>query len=121
MNKKMKLFVKRLSFGFFAGMLSSAAGMGGGLIIVPYLKRAGFSQKLSQKTAVATVLPIAAVSAAFYILKGYVKPTDFLPLLPGGILGAYLGVKLLNRINETVLRILFGAFLLYGGVRLVLR
>ena len=121
MGKNKKDILKRLLFGLISGAVSAAAGMGGGLIIVPYLKKNGLSQKTAQKSAVAAILPISALSAAFYIFKGFVMPDSLLLLLPVGVIGAAVGIILLDKIPENILKILFSGFMIYGGVRLLLR
>ncbi len=118
MKKSAKQAVKGLFFGFLTGFLSAAAGAGGGMITVPYLKSRGFSQKAAQQNAVAVILPLAALSAAFYIFRGYVAPKDALMFMPAGLFGAAAGVYLIDRIPSVWLKIIFGAFMIWAGWRL---
>ena len=118
MKKTDKNTLKKLFFGFITGVLSGAAGAGGGMITVPFLKKSGFSQRAAQQNAVAVILPLTAVSASFYILKGYVTFSQSVIYMPAGLLGAAAGAYLINRVSAVWLKIIFGAFMLYAGWRL---
>ena len=85
------------------------------------LKAGGLPQKKAHATSLAVILPLAAVSAAFYLLDGALSFEEAVPYLPGGFLGACAGALLMKRIPSGVLRRVFGALLLVAGVRLLLR
>ena len=120
MKKHKKQGIKDIFFGFLTGLLSAAAGAGGGMITVPYLKSRGFSQKAAQQNAVAVILPLCAFSASLYILKGYVTLKQSLVFMPAGLAGAAAGVCLLNSISPVWLKIIFGGFMVWAGCRLCL-
>ena len=113
--------IKNGIFGAIGGILSAACGAGGGMIIVPYLKKNGFSQKAASRAAVACILPISAISAAAYILNGFVQIKDCLQFIPAGLAGAFLGSIIINKISPLWLKIIFGGFMIYAGTRLILR
>ena len=121
MKKTAKDTARGLAFGFLCGLLSGAAGAGGGMIAVPYLKSRGFSQKAAQQNAVAAILPLSAISASFYIFKGYVTVAQSLIFMPAGLLGAAAGVYIIKRISPAALKILFGGFMIWAGWRLAFR
>ena len=87
----------------------------------PLLKAGGLPEKKAHATSLAVILPLAAVSAAFYLLDGALSFREAVPYLPGGFLGACAGALLMKRIPSGVLRRVFGALLLIAGVRLLLR
>ena len=107
--------------GAACGLLNGLFGAGGGMAAVPLLKAGGLPQKKAHATSLAVILPLAAVSAAFYLLDGALSFREAVPYLPGGFLGACAGALLMKRIPSGVLRRVFGALLLIGGVRLLLR
>ena len=107
--------------GAACGLLNGLFGAGGGMAAVPLLKAGGLPQKKAHATSLAVILPLAAVSAALYLLDGALSFREAVPYLPGGFLGACAGALLMKRIPSGVLRRVFGALLLVAGVRLLLR
>ena len=120
MKRSLKNALKNAAAGIFIGVVNGAFGAGGGMLAVPYLKKQGLSQKAAQSNAVAVILPITVFSAAVYAFKGYAKFCDCLIFIPTGLLGAFLGTVIIRRISPTVLRIVFGAFMIYAGIRTVM-
>ncbi len=107
--------------GLLIGGINGLLGAGGGMIAVPMLKKAGLEQKEAHANAVAVILPITVLSAVLYIIKGYVGIPDALPYVPTGIIGSVLGTMILKKISPVWLKRIFGAFMVYAGVRLLLK
>lgn len=104
-----------------AGLINGLLGSGGGMIAVPTLESSGVKANRAHATSVAVMLPLSAVSAAFYLWGGSVSPTEALPYIPGGAVGALIGVALLRRVKPALLRRIFGGVAVYSGIRLLLR
>lgn len=107
--------------GLAVGIVNGLLGAGGGMIAVPLLKKLGLDQKQAHANAVAVILPITLLSAALYLIKGYVGLSDCLIFIPGGLLGSLIGTYCLKKISSRLLKLLFGGFMIYAGVRLLLR
>ena len=107
--------------GFLIGIVNGLLGAGGGMIAVPLLKKLGLEQKEAHACAVAVILPISLVSAAFYIINDYVNLNDAIIYIPAGLLGAVLGTYCLKKISPYWLKRIFGGFMIYAGVRLLLK
>ena len=125
MVKQMKLF-KKINFktvfsGIAIGVVNGLMGAGGGMLAVPILKKAGFDQRKAQANAIAVILPISIVSCVMYLIRGNVQISDALPFLPGGILGAVIGTFLLSKLPTKLLKKIFAAFMIWAGVRLLMR
>lgn len=106
--------------GAAAGLINGLFGGGGGMVLLPVLRRSGLPTKTSFATCVAVIFPLCAVSAAVYLLR---TPFDWLAALPylaGGAIGGALGGKLFRSLAGVWLRRLFALFMLYGGVRYLL-
>ena len=73
------------------GIVNGLLGAGGGMIAVPLLKKLGLSQKQAHANAVAVILPITVLSAALYLIKGYVSLADSFVFIPGGLVGSLIG------------------------------
>lgn len=117
MNEK----IKKLSGGAVIGLINGLLGAGGGMLAVPFLNKLGLSAKKAHATSIAIILPVSVISATAYLIRGDVKLADAgIYLLPGAG-GALLGALLLGRIPDKWLRRLFGIFMIWAGVRLLLR
>lgn len=119
MRKKFGLMTAATGLGI--GIVNGLLGAGGGMIAVPILKKMGLSQKEAHANAVAVILPICVLSAVLYITKDYVNLSDALVYIPTGLLGAVLGTYCLRKISPLWLKRIFGAFMVYAGIRLLLK
>ena len=104
-----------------AGLINGLLGSGGGMLAVPALERSGVEANRAHATSVAVMLPLSAVSAFFYLRSGGVSIRDALPYIPGGIVGALMGVMLLRRVKPGLLRKIFGGLAVYSGMRILLK
>lgn len=88
---------------------------------VPVLKNAGLSQNKAHANAVAVILPITVVSAGLYLFKGYVTISHALPYIPFGVVGSFIGAAVLKKISPAFLKKIFAAFMIYAGIRLLIK
>lgn len=114
------------------GFLSSWLGIGGGSFFVPALTRFGLPLRQAIGTSSGLGLAIALPGALGYVLGGLTVPdrpigTLGFVHLPAALLLAAsaaalapLGARLAHRVPVAALRRLFGVFLLFVGVRLLL-
>lgn len=117
----MKMNMRLAVTGLLGGLANGLFGAGGGLFLVPLLIRwAKLDTKKAFATSVSIVLPLSIVSAIIYYLKGAVNITEALPYLIGGFLGGMLSGRLFRHIPVTILRKIFGLFIIYGGIRAIL-
>ena len=105
--------------GFGAGVINGLLGAGGGMVVVPLLSALGVRGKKSHATALMVIVPLSLVSAVLYLVQGRVTVMDALPWLPGSLLGAYLGSRLMPKISTGWLKLVFGGLMLWGGIRLL--
>lgn len=103
--------------GFVAGLICGLLGAGGGLLLLPALRRRGLTTTRCHATMLAVTVPLAVLCGTFYLLQGHVAFSQLLPYLPGGAVGAVVGSFLLPRIRPRLLRMAFALFLLYSGLR----
>lgn len=120
-NSNFKKNLKLSSFGVLVGTVNGLFGAGGGMLAVPLLRRTGLEGKSAHSNAIAVIVPITILSAVIYIYKGSVKLSDALIYLPTGVLGAYLGTLCLKKISTVWLKRIFGGFMVYAGIRLLLK
>ena len=104
--------------GAAAGLCNGFFGGGGGSVLVPLLT--GFcalEQRKAFATSVAVILPLCALSAGIYLLRGGLDLMTALPYLVGGALGGWAGGRWFRGVKVNWLKRAFGLLLLYGGVR----
>lgn len=77
-------------------------------------------EKRAFATSVAVVFLLSPVSLVVFWLNGGMDWHGVWPYLVGGAAGGLLSGFLFRKASATMLRRLFGALLLYGGVRAVL-
>jgi uncharacterized protein len=106
--------------GAFTGFLSGMMGVGGATIMVPAMVLlAGFSQHLAQGTSLLVMVPVGGVGAFTHWKLGNVATGILFGLVPGIILGAFLGGHIANFIPDTPLRLAFIAAITFMGIRYV--
>lgn len=110
----------RLS-GAAGGLVNGCFGGGGGMVLLPLLAK---WQKLKPKhafaTCVAVMFPACCASTAVYFFQVRPGIGAVVPYLAGGVVGGLIGGLTFGKVPVKLLKILFGLFLLYGGVRYLL-
>lgn len=102
--------------GAFAGVIGGLFGVGGGLVVVPVLSTVFAWQALAPEqtmhmalgTSLTTIIATAASSTLAHHRRGSVDWRIFLLLVPGIIVGTWLGGALADQLGSTDLRIGFG-------------
>jgi uncharacterized protein len=113
MSRAMRLDPKLLAIGLGGGLLSGLLGVGGGIVMVPLLVLwAGYAQREAHATSLGAIIPISIAGIATYGIAGEVRWWDALALAAGSILGARIGAGWLARIDERLLKMVFGVFLI---------
>ncbi|MBE6818330.1 MAG: sulfite exporter TauE/SafE family protein [Ruminococcaceae bacterium] len=110
---------KQIVTGIIIGGINALLGAGGGLVTVPYLTTQGLSQQQAQATSTFVILPLTVLSTLLYRHQNLFSFQEAWVFLPGGVLGAVLGGIFLNKIPAKPLKLIFSAFMLYAGVRLL--
>lgn len=120
MKKIKKKTFFNILMGFFAGIISGFFGAGGGLLLVPYMT--GILKEDEVKSRATTILCIffmVLTSSFFYYKQNAIDWSLAIKCAIGGVIGSFIGSKLLIKINQNILRILFIIFLLYAGFTMI--
>ena len=116
-----KCLIKDSFIGFIVGVISGFFGAGGGMVLVPFLsKRLNDDEKKSRATTVFCILFMVITSGLFYIKNINIDFFISIKCIIGGIIGSFIGSKLLVNLNKFVLDLIFIIFLLYTGIKLVI-
>jgi uncharacterized membrane protein YfcA len=114
------LYGKFAILGIVVGLFSSVFGVGGGVIMVPFLVIiAGFTQHLAQGISLMAMVPTALVGAARYMKAGNMNLGVALALCVGSIPAAFVGAELAQRLPQTTLRALFALFMVGVAARIM--
>jgi len=107
--------------GAAAGIVNGLLGAGGGMVLVPLLTAwCGLSDKKAFATAISVILPLSLVSLAVTAAHSPLPLGQAWPYLLGGLIGGILGGLLFKKVSAALLHRLLGAFILWGGLRLLL-
>lgn len=112
-----------LILGFLAGLLNGLLGAGGGIILVrgadKVLPREYHDGRDIFANALAVMLPLSAVSAIAYVLRGSVHGLDFAPFVLPAVIGGAGGGLLLAIIDTRLLRLIFSALVVWSGISML--
>jgi uncharacterized membrane protein YfcA len=114
------LIVLLIAFGAAAGVLAGLLGVGGGILLVPFLVLVvGMTQHEAEATSLLVILP-TAIAASVALRRRNVGdlPTALAVGLVGAV-GAVAGVLLALALDADVLRLVFAVLLAFVGVRLI--
>jgi len=102
--------------GVFTGFLSGMMGVGGGTIMVPSMVLlAGITQHTAQGSSLLAMIPAGGVGAYTHWRLGNVNAGILTGLIPGILIGTYMGGSFAYILSESALRLLFAAMLIWTG------
>ena len=127
--KKISNVVKNIS-GIVIGFISVPLGIGGGSLMVPFMRTFGYDIRKSIGTAAAVGILIAVTGTTTMILGGkiinnvntpyslgYINLLGFIVFVPVTMLMARMGAKAVYKINKSLLSKIFGSFLIIVSLR----
>lgn len=120
--------------GFAVGFLAGLVGIGGGVLIVPFLyffyahaEWSGVSMPatlhatVAHATSLFIIIPTALAGTATYTRNGLVAWRTALPVAAFSMLLAAAAATLATRMPPELLKVAFGTFLVFTGVQLLTR
>lgn len=113
--------IKKISLGIIAGFISGLFAAGGGMIVVPaliYIFK--LNEAEARATSVFAILPMVITSGLFYYTNNYIDWNIGIKCAIGGIIGGFIGAKLLKKLSSKVLKILFIIFLAYVSIKMII-
>ena len=114
------LYASLVGFGLLTGGAAGLLGVGGGIMMVPFLTLVtGLSQHAAEATSLLVVLPTAVVATVVLQRKGVGDAWLALRFGALGAVGGVLGALVALSLPGHVLRIVFAFFLAAVAVRLV--
>ena len=127
--KQISNFVKNIS-GILIGFISIPLGIGGGSLMVPFMRTFGYDIRKSIGTAAAVGFLIAVTGTITMITGGkiidnvntpfslgYINLLGFIVFVPITMIMARLGAKAVYKIDKKILSKIFGTFLILVSIR----
>lgn len=122
------LIAELLSLGLVIGFLAGLLGIGGGMVMVPFLSfiltTKGFPQayvvKMAVATSLATICFTSLSSVRAHHQRGAVLWPVALTLAPGILVGALLGAQLAVALPGKILRVMFAVFVVFSATQMFL-
>ena len=103
---------KKCLIGIIAGFISGLFAAGGGMIVVPALIHLfKIEDAKARATSVFAILPMVIASGVFYYNNNFMDWNIGIKCAMGGIVGGYIGSKLLKKVSPKILKITFACFL----------
>jgi uncharacterized membrane protein YfcA len=114
------LFVVLILFGLLTGATAGLLGVGGGLLIVPFLTLVvDVPQHAAEATSLLVVLPTAIVATIVLHRRGVGDPWTALRFGVFGAVGGIAGALLALQLSGRSLQIVFAVFVGGIGLRLI--
>lgn len=104
--------------GLLSGLLAGIFGAGGGIAAVPLLGKAGLDEKQKHASSVFLILGVSVAGAAVAVSGDPSVLKLCLPFVAGTVGGGILSALLLKKLNNKLIKILFGLLLIAGSLRL---
>lgn len=108
--------------GLVAGIFGGMFGIGGGMILIPamvYLL--GLTQHQAQGTTLAIMVPpIGLLAALRYYYSGNVKLGMAGLICLGFFVGGLIGANFVQNLSDPLLKRMFGVFLLFVSINMIL-
>jgi hypothetical protein len=116
-------YVVAALIGFLGGVSSGLFGVGGGVVMVPamlfFTMLAIRDTQQAVGTSLIVIIPTAIISALKHKTLGNINWPIALMLVPGAIIGGWVGATFTTGISSDNLKRLFGGFLIIVGCRLI--
>ena len=128
MTTKNKLSNKALAFillmGALAGFCNGFLGAAGGIILLYALRKASTTQSNESvrdrfASCVLIVLVLSVVSAVTYSQKNTLDTSALLILALPGAIGGICGAILTDKLDTTLLKLIFSVILIIAGINMV--
>lgn len=108
------------TIGILTGLINGLIGIGGGTILIPAMVfLLGEEQHIAHGTSLAIILPTALVSTYVYQSNGHMDWSLVYKIAASGMIGGYIGARLMEQIPAARLKQIFGVFMIIAGARMV--
>lgn len=111
--------------GLLGGIANGLLGAGGGIVMTFALETAFTDEELPRRdlfaNVIAAALPITALSAVIYGLRGDIKVNSFGEFVIPAVIGGLVGALLLDRIKTSLIKRIFALIVIWSGIYMILK
>ena len=105
--------------GIIAGIINGMFSTGAGLVLVPaFMYLFKMDAYLSRGTSILVIFVFCIINLIIYWNTFYFD-MSIIPIIIGSIVGTILGMKLVYKINKSVLSIMFAVFTIIMGIGMI--
>jgi len=113
--------IKKILIGIIAGFISGLFASGGGMIVVPaFVHLFKMDEGEARATCIFAILPMVITSGLFYYNNNFLDWSIGIKCAIGGIVGGYIGARLLKKLSAKTLKIAFIIFLSYVSIKMII-
>ena len=114
------IIITKIIVGIIAGLICGLFGTGGGLLLVPtFVYMLKIDPKRARATSLCCMLVMVITSSIFYYKNNYINWQSGLMCAVGGIIGGYLGAKILKKVPDYILKIISICFFIYVSYSMI--
>ncbi|MEX2424463.1 MAG: sulfite exporter TauE/SafE family protein [Acidimicrobiia bacterium] len=107
--------------GAAGGALSGFFGVGGGIILVPFmLWLIAPSRRVAHATSLGAIVALSSAGMVGFAISDQVDWIAGLTIGAGGVVGGVVGAHYMNRLSARTLKLIFATVLIVAGGRMVL-
>ena len=114
--ENIRKYIKNSIIGLLAGIVSGLFSTGGGMILVPaFIHLLKMEDTQARGTSIFCILPMVITTSFFYYKGHYI---EWKTAILCGMLGGYIGARLLKKLPTKILKIAFTIFLIYASYKM---
>ncbi len=118
----MKNILKTGVLGIVTGLVNGLFGSGGGTIIVPAMEKVlKVEAHKAHATAIAIILPLSIISTFIYLKDVQSDWMTIIYVSSGGMVGGFVGAKLLKKLSAKWLHRVFGIFMIVAAIGMIFK
>lgn len=113
--------MKKIVIGLLAGFVSGLFSSGGGMVLVPaFVYILKLDENKARMNSVFCILPMVIASGFFFYKNNYIDWKIGTYCAIGGVIGGFLGAKILSKIPDKYLKMSFLIFLIYCAIKMII-
>jgi uncharacterized membrane protein YfcA len=112
--------ISKSLIGFIIGVITGIVGLGGGYALVPsFIYLLHSSVKIAVGTSLPSFISMATISGIFKWYQGLVDIVAAIVLGIGTIIGAQIGARIVPKVPDWAIKLIFGIVFLYVSLKFV--
>ncbi len=120
-NNNIQNIFKLIGVGVISGLVNGFFGAGGGLLLVPMISMVEKDDsKMAHATTLVCVLFMCVSSSIIYYLKNQIDYKLVVVCGIGSLVGGLFGTKLLKKLKNNIIDLIFSCVLMIAGICMII-